>query len=848
MNDAVREHQGRPRGAPRRRRRLHGRRPGHDRARRLADDGVPHARRRAVLRRHLLPEARTFAAQLLRRRRRRVARPSAPTSLAQAGQLTEALDRFGQLEPAADLPGADAPQRAPCASSAGEFDPTWGGFGGAPKFPQTMSLELLLRATRRRRRATARSSVVDDHRSTPWRRAASTTTSAAASPATRVDDRWLVPHFEKMLYDQALLARVYLHAWQVTGEARYRQVLDETIGYVLRDLRHPAGGFFSAEDADSPTADGQTRARSTSGRRPRSRAVARRRAGADAAGGVVRRHRGRQLRGRQHPRTGRSRGDLRPARRGRGGPARACSRPASSARGPASTTRCSPSGTPCCSPRWPRPRPPPATRRGSPPRSADGEFLLAELRRADGRWLRSWQARRRRPPPGPTPPTTPRWSSAFTRLAEATGEARWIAEAARDRRRAARPVLGRRPGRPLHHRRRRRGPRRPAEGPPRQRHAVGQLAGRRRPAPPRRPHRRGRATRTTPTRSSSSSARSPRSRAAGLRPPARRHRPAARRHHRGRRRRRPARPGRRRAHGGSCPTPSWRGASRYDSPLWERRGETGFAYVCEGYVLPARRSDARVDRPLAWRAARAGERSPSGAAGHAAARPSARISRRCRRPAGLRCDDLVDAGRLARSTGRLPGSVGARGWPRAMAPIRSWPGRHAERRPVELAAGVRGTRRRTARRGPSSSAASSRSIVAKAVSICQYGTGQRGRVGQARWPPCRARRSGRGRPRGRPAAGRSTGASSSCCQRNDARRSAGSVTSQNRRGVGALEHDEVPALGVAGARAPGGPRRGRGRARSRRPGAVSKARTMRRDADERRRTPSRAGSRTPGSA
>ena len=66
-----------------------------------------------------------------------------------------------------------------------------------------------------------------------------------------VDDRWLVPHFEKMLYDNALLARAYLHAWQVTGSAAdHRQVLDETLGYVLRDLRHADGGFYSAEDAD----------------------------------------------------------------------------------------------------------------------------------------------------------------------------------------------------------------------------------------------------------------------------------------------------------------------------------------------------------------------------------------------------------------------------------------------------------------------------------------------------------------------------------------------------------------------------------------------------------------------
>jgi uncharacterized protein YyaL (SSP411 family) len=71
-----------------------------------------------------------------------------------------------------------------------------------------------------------------------------------------VDVEWLVPHFEKMLYDQALLVPSYLHGWQVTGEPRYRQVVEETIAYVLRDLRHPSGGFYSAEDADSLTADG----------------------------------------------------------------------------------------------------------------------------------------------------------------------------------------------------------------------------------------------------------------------------------------------------------------------------------------------------------------------------------------------------------------------------------------------------------------------------------------------------------------------------------------------------------------------------------------------------------------
>jgi uncharacterized protein len=134
------------------------------------------------------------------------------------------------------------------------FDPDWGGFGSAPKFPQPMTLELLLRLDAR-----GASDAQDMLTTTLDRMVAGGIYDQVGGGFHRysTDRRWLVPHFEKMLYDNAQLASVYLHAHQVTGRERYRAVVEETLDYLLRDMRHSDGGFFSAQDADSEGVEGR---------------------------------------------------------------------------------------------------------------------------------------------------------------------------------------------------------------------------------------------------------------------------------------------------------------------------------------------------------------------------------------------------------------------------------------------------------------------------------------------------------------------------------------------------------------------------------------------------------------
>jgi uncharacterized protein len=133
-------------------------------------------------------------------------------------------------------------------------DPADGGFGSAPKFPQAMALEFMLRSWRR----TGDPGMLEvvEHSLLKMAHGGIYDHLGGGFARYSTDTRWLVPHFEKMLYDQALLAPLYLHAYQATGSAGYRQGCTRTIDYVLRDLTSPEGGFYSAEDADSEGVEG----------------------------------------------------------------------------------------------------------------------------------------------------------------------------------------------------------------------------------------------------------------------------------------------------------------------------------------------------------------------------------------------------------------------------------------------------------------------------------------------------------------------------------------------------------------------------------------------------------------
>jgi uncharacterized protein len=349
--------------------------------------------------------------------------------------LIKALGTSEQLRPKNDAPGVDV-LNAGLQNLAKAFDTEWGGFGQAPKFPTTSHLELMLRAYM----TTAGDGP---------KRIIGTTLDAMCSGGMydhigggfarySTDREWLVPHFEKMLYDQALLVGIYLKGLIVLGRPDWRLVIEETIGYVLTELRHPDGGFYSAEDADSLDPEGNTVEGWFTTWTPTEVRTALAHPDHHVDPAVVETlidwygitEEG-NFEGRSIPNRISARGKL--LRTPELDAAVAALRAARSQRShPGLDDKVLTEWNALFLSSLAQAASVFGRRDWLDAAIANAEFLLRELRADNGRWFRSWQADGR--PPARHMALAADHAAlvdAFTRLAEATGEARWIAEAVR---------------------------------------------------------------------------------------------------------------------------------------------------------------------------------------------------------------------------------------------------------------------------------------------------------------------------------------------------------------------------------------------------------------------------------